>query len=569
MDVEVRLLGRPGACSGDTPVPLRGHKPWLLLALLVLETGRVSRDRLARLLFTDAADPAAALRWNLSHLRRHLGVGLEGDPVVMSLPDDVTLDVQALLAGSTEEAAGVEGLDEDLLAGLRTEPGSELEAWLDDERRHLRRLGLTVREEAALARLGRGDAEGALDLARHVASASPLDENAAALLVRCLRANGQLAEARSAAEEAATRLANELGVEPTASLWAAVAAPAGGDRRVTGHRAVLAQVDAGSSAVAAGAVDTGVAALRSAVVAARAVHDPALLARTLLALGSAMVHGVRGADQEGLALLHEAAALADDLDGTDLAGNARLEMGYVDCLRGRYDRAMHWFGQAREDLRPGTVAWGWVDAYAATARDDQGEREDASRLFHCALGVATSEGHPRLEAYNLTLLGRHHLLAGELDRAQDLLEAALEVTGAVGWMGFRPWPEAVLADVVRRRGDLRRAQALAESSYALSEQVGDPCWEAAALRSLGLVTVDAGDLQGGVSLLQDVPIVAQRLPDTYRWVELWGWDALVQVAGRHHLPQAADWADHVEMEASALGMRPLAERARRTRGSRP
>lgn len=95
--------------------------------------------------------------------------------------------------------------------------------------------------------------------------------------------------------------------------------------------------------------------------------------------------------------------------------------------------------------------------------------------------VARSEGHPRLEGYNLTLLGRHHLLAGELDRAQDVLEAALEVTGAVGWIGFRPWPGAVLADVVRRRGDLRRARALAESSYALSEQVGDPCWEAAAL----------------------------------------------------------------------------------------
>lgn len=91
---------------------------------------------------------------------------------------------------------------------------------------------------------------------------------------------------------------------------------------------MLAQLDAGSTAVAAGAVDTGLAALRSrAVIAARAVHDPALLARTLLALGSAMVHGVRGADQEGLALLHDAAALADDLDGTDPAGSARAGDG--------------------------------------------------------------------------------------------------------------------------------------------------------------------------------------------------------------------------------------------------
>jgi hypothetical protein len=160
------------------------------------------------------------------------------------------------------------------------------------------------------------------------------------------------------------------------------------------------------------------------------------------------------------------------------------------------------------------------------------------------------------------MLGRHHLMLDDLDEAQRALDTALQIVGAIGWTSFRPWPEAVLADVIRHQGDLQRARALSEQAFALAEQVGDPCWEAAALRSLGLVTVDAGDLDNGVALLRDVPVLCRRLPDTYRWVELWGYDALVDVARRHQLAQAQAWAQHLATEASALGMRPLAERAR-------
>lgn len=567
MSVEIRLLGRPCAGSDGDDIALRGHKAWTLLALLLLEGAPVSRDRLARMLFIDAADPAAALRWNLSQLRQCLGVGLTGDPVALAIPEYVTVDVALLLDGDADEAAAVPGLDEDLLAGMRVESGSELAMWLEDERRHLRRLGIDVREEAALTRLGRGDTDGALALARQVAEASPLDENAAALLVRCLRAAGRIAEARTTAEHAAARLRDELGVEPTAQLWSAVATPPGGDRRVTGRRAVTAQLDAGTSAVAAGATDTGIAALRSAVVAARAVREPALLARALVALGSAMIHGVRGVDQEGLTLLHEAVPLTATVDDPTLAARTRREIGYVDFLRGRNDRALHWFDQAREVGHGATAEIGWIDTYAGTSREDMGDRTQAARLFDRALHISHSERDARLEAYTLSMLGRHHLMLDNLDRAQYALDAALQIVHAIGWTSFRPWPEAVLADVIRHQGDLQRARALSEQAFVLGEQIGDPCWEAAALRSLGLVTIDAGDLDRGVALLRDVPVLCRRLPDTYRWVELWGYDALVDVARRHQLAQAGAWAEHLTTEASALGMRPLAERARRTRGS--
>jgi DNA-binding SARP family transcriptional activator len=524
VDTRIRLLGRPGALQEDREVEVRGHKVWLLLALLLLSESRVSRERLARLLFVDAVDAGAALRWNLSQLRR-LGVQLDGDPVHLRLPAEVTVDIDLLLRGHADVAAALPGLDDDLLAGMRVESGTELAVWLEEERRHLRRLAIDIRQEAALTLLGRGDIGAALAYARQVAEASPLDENTAALLVRCLRAAGRSADARAVAHDAAARLRDELGVEPTGALWSAVAATLGGDRRVTGWRAVVAQIEAGESAVNAGAVDAGVTSLQGAVIAARAIGDSRSLARSLVALGSALIHGVRGVDQEGLALLHEAIPLTNTVDDANLAVTARREIGYVDFLRGRYDRAGRWFSQARKIAGASAGELGWVDLYDGASADDVGDLPRAERLLLRTLESAEQEGDLRLKAFGLTMLGRHHLVRDDVKRAARHLENALTIVRGFEWTAFRPFPEALLADAVRRTGDLAQARDLAEHAYVLGEQVGDPCWESLALRSLGLISVDAGDLAGGLALLEEAPLQCRRLPDTYRWIELWGYEA--------------------------------------------
>ena len=558
MSTEIRLIGSPGAHRGAERVDVRGHKPWLLLGLLLLNDHRLTRERLQRLLFVDAADPAAALRWNLSQLRR-LGVEVDGDPVRTEVPADVTVDLLEL-RGRADHAAELAGLDEDLLAGVRTEPGSEVAVWLDEERRHLSRLVLDVRQEAALALLGRGETERALELARQVANAAPLDENAAALLVRCLRAAGRVPDAQAAAKDAAIRLRDGLGVEPTDALWSAVAAPMGGDRRVTGRGAVVAQIEAGESAVNAGAIDAGLQSLQGAVVAARALRDTSLLARALVALGSALIHGVRGVDQEGLAILHEAVPLTEQVGDAPLAVMARREIGYVDFLRGRYDRATHWFGAAREAADGSTTGLGWVDLYDGASANDVGDDPRAERLLVEALELAGKERDLRLRAYTLTMQGRRHLLSDRLDEADRDLYEALQVVNSLDWTAFRPFPEALLAESSRRAGDLRRGRDLAEHAYVLAEQVGDPCWESLSLRALGLLSIDGGDLDQGVAMLKQAPLQCRRLPDTWRWIEMWGYAALVDIGDRHHLDGTPNWQQHLDTEAAAMGMRPLIER---------
>lgn len=560
MTTDVRLLGGPVAYRGGERVDVRGHKPWLLLGLLLLDDHAVTRERLHRLLFVDADDPAAALRWNLSQLR-HLGVQLDGDPVRVIVPGEVAVDV-LLLGGHTDAAAALPGLDEELLAGVRVEPGSELAVWLDEERRHLGRLALDVRQEAALALLGRGETEQALGHARKVAEAAPLDENAAALLVRCLRAAGHLADARAAAQDAAARLRLELGVEPTDALWSAVAAPMGGDRRVTGRGAVVVQIEAGESAVNAGAVDAGLRSLQGAVVAARALRDTSLLARALVSLGSSLIHGVRGVDQEGLAMLHEAVPLTREIGDPSLAVTARREIGYVDFLRGRYNRAAHWLGEAREAADHDAPGLGWVDLYAGAAADDIGDTSRAERLLSSAAGLAAAEDDQRLEAFTLTMQGRHHLLSGRVEEADGCLQQALPVVRSLDWTAFRAFPEALLAEAVRRTGNLSRGRDLAEHALAMGEQVGDPCWESLALRTLGLLNVDSGDLDRGVEILEQAPARCRRLPDTWRWIEMWGYAALLDVGDQHGLAARPTWRAYLETESTAMGMHPLAERAR-------
>ena len=97
----IKLLGRP-ALFGDG-VELegpRGKKSWGLLTYLVSNAAAVPRERLVRLLFPDAQDGLASLRWNLAELRRITREphAFAGDPVTLSLTRDVQVDVHLLAA---------------------------------------------------------------------------------------------------------------------------------------------------------------------------------------------------------------------------------------------------------------------------------------------------------------------------------------------------------------------------------------------------------------------------------------------------------------------------------------
>jgi DNA-binding SARP family transcriptional activator len=85
VSLTIQLLGRPCISRGaDEVYRFRSRKSWGLLAYLMLSERPPTRSQAAALLFGDADDPARALRWSLSEIRRTLGE--DG-----SVDDDLTL----------------------------------------------------------------------------------------------------------------------------------------------------------------------------------------------------------------------------------------------------------------------------------------------------------------------------------------------------------------------------------------------------------------------------------------------------------------------------------------------
>ena len=559
--LSIQLLGPPRMQrDGAAIVAPRGHKAWGLLAYLLRSRVPPSRERLAGLLFPEADDPLGTLRWTLSALRRSLGPGVElgGDPVRLALPPDAFVDVHVLAGGSWMEAVGLPGLGHELLDGLafRGSPGFEM--WLESERRHVAGMSGAVLHQAALALLARGDADGAAAYAAELAGLSEFDENAQVLLVRCLRAAGRPREAARHVAACTERFRRELGVEPTPALRAAAAATdVEPGTRVSGRAAAAARLQAGEAALAAGAVETGLERIRGAVMAAREGGDPELLARTLVALGGALVHAARGTDEEGAAALHEATAIAEAAGLRANAARAWREIGWVQFLRAHYERAEASLTVTEELADGDPEALAWVALIRGACRHDVGDHEAAAPLLADALARAEALDAPQPLGQALTLLGRFHLLRGDREAACALFDRALEEAAARGMTAFVPWPEAFRAEIDLADGDVGAAEARLEHAFALGCQVGDPCWESVSLRGLGLAAAARGDVARALELLVEAPRLCRRLPDTYRWIEVYGLDALCAVAVEHRSPAAPRWIAEFEAVAARRGIREL------------
>ena len=341
VSLTVQLLGRPQLrrAAGE-PYRFRSRKSWTLLAYLVMTDRAPTRGQLASLLFAEADDPMRALRWSLSEIRRGLGDGgaLDGDPVVLSLAADTVVDVDVLLRGSSAEAVRLPGLGADLLDGFAVPNAPALATWLLSEQRHVAAATEAVLHEAALGAMSRGDLDVAVAYAARVAAMNPLDENHHALVIRLYRLLGDDRAAQRQYAICRETFQRELGVP----VGPAVASAMHETRREPGEvdaSALEALIEAGAAAVTAGASDAGVQSLRTAARLADSRRPPALRVRARLVLAEALIHALRGLDEEGLAALFEADEIARGHHLADAVADARCELGYVDYLRARYERA--------------------------------------------------------------------------------------------------------------------------------------------------------------------------------------------------------------------------------------
>jgi DNA-binding SARP family transcriptional activator len=563
MSLTIRLLGSPRIeWDGESVAGPRGNKAWALLAYLLLSRRPPSRRKLADLLFSEADDPLGALRWSLAQLRHALRQpnALRGDPVDLALEPSTEIDLWRLRSVRLPQAEEIDAATGELLEGMTFATGPAFEAWLAVERCHLAATAQALLLERAQAELGAGDPDTAARLATHLLELNPLEEAHHELLVRCLVATGDNNAALARLEACEDLLRRELGTAPSSRLREIVHAAQAPLAMIMKGSAASArgQLKAGKAAIGAGAVDVGLESLRRAGAVAASCNDDHLHAQAQLALGSALVHGMRAYGEAAVAL-HKAADLAHRIGANAIAATAHRELGFVDVQAGRRDRAEAWLAQAAEEAVGLDEELASIAGVRGMSLSDSARYEEAIESFDDSIERARRCGHRRQEAWSTALSGRVHVLTSRNLQAREVLEHCLELVEEENWLAIAPFPEALLALVDLREKRVDAAGDALEHAFTIACQVADPCWEGIACRGLGLVEAARGRNPQALSWLLDGCARCTRIAHPYQWIHGWVLDGMCSIA--HRDERVEGWIDELESLASRTGMRELLFRA--------
>jgi DNA-binding SARP family transcriptional activator len=225
--LEFRILGPLEVLVDGEPAALGGAKQRALLALLLLEGGRVvSTDRLLDTLWSGERTAAASLQNFVSQLRRSLcadaietrapGYRLRLDGVELDLARVRRLVDEARAADPPRRAR----LLREALAQWRGEPLAELayEPFAREEIARLEELRLTIAEECAEAELATGRHSELVEELKALVRAHPLRERLRGQLMLALYRSGRQAEALETYADGRRALVEQLGIEPSPLL---------------------------------------------------------------------------------------------------------------------------------------------------------------------------------------------------------------------------------------------------------------------------------------------------------------------------------------------------------------
>jgi DNA-binding SARP family transcriptional activator len=516
----------------EQPLPQpRGQKSWAVLARVALADHAVWRSELAEELFATADDPLGALRWSLADIRRSLGRSrlLRNDPLSISR-GELDVDVWSLADGTLP----ADELGTSLLTGIELRDCPEFDLWLLLARSRWQARSMEELRGQVLRSLACGSTSAAVALAERGAALDSLDESAQELLLRALVADGQPGLAAVHLAACAGNFARE-GLSMSPALRAAGQdnrrRPSSGLRAGVAARSLL---QAGTAALDAGAADGGVETLRRAAEDAARASEPALLAEVLRALGSALVHSVRGFDGEGAVVLHRALLAAREAGRPAISVAILRELAFIDVQAGRHFSANRAVQAAKRESAALTDPA--VDA-AILAIDgmneaDQGHHDRAMMLLGESAELAEGAGRGRQLAWSLGVQARSLLLGGAVARAQAVAEASIDAVQSQRWNAFLPWPQAIRAECLSIQGRQDEARAEAEQAFVLGCELGDPCWEGMAARTVAMIASRQGEHETAWQWVSDARRRSDRVIDHYVWVSCYIGVAQVEIARR-------------------------------------
>lgn len=495
MSVVVHLLGEPRIeRNGESMSPPRGRKAWALLAYVILSERPPSRRAVAELLFSDAKDPLATLRWTLSEIRRATDWSTDeigGDPLTISLEEVHRVDL-AELVGRSNGRVDL-GSGGGLLGSLTFDALPAFDFWLRTQQMNIAHREQTQLRDEVLADLASGRLDEALRRARQLVELDPLECRNQEALLRALAAAGRGDQAKRHLARCEDLFRRELDAPLPLALVQAAAQPSAAHRHTRPVAAIAearARLDAGRAAIAAGATERGLDRLRCAAALASESDDSELETETLLYYGEALAHGAQDRSTEVTAILHRAIAAAHAAGRQDVSSRACSELAFVHIQTGDAIQSHYWLAKAEEQSDGDDHLLAVANGLRGLAFSDDAEYNLSLESFDLSIDQAWRAGKQRQAAWSLSMAARTHLLRGELASAKGYVDESIDIAQSERWAALLPWPQSQRGEILRRQGDLGEAVVQLESAYALAQEVGDLCWASVASRSLAAVAHD-------------------------------------------------------------------------------
>jgi tetratricopeptide (TPR) repeat protein len=473
----------------------------------------------------------------------------------------VTVDVFRLTAAGPSDADDELLAAGELLEGIELDSCPEFESWLLLERRRIASELEAQLRQRAISRLAAGEAAAAVPFAARAATLNPHEQGNHELLVRSLAAAGDRPAALRQIALCVELFRRELGVEVTSSLHEAATLTHDSRPQLSGRAAAVSQLQAGRAAIVAGAVDAGLQCLRQAVTLAVGCRDKTLEARALAALGGALVHAIRGHDEEGAIVLHEALQVAEQAGERSTAVLALRELGFIEVQAGRRRTADAWLTRAQQ-LADSDSERAAILGVRGMNSSDRGDYPAAFAQLHESVEAAARCADSRQQAWSLSLVARAHLLRAEYADATAAIRDSLDLVRRERWIAFLPWPQALSAELDLYAGKLADSAAGFEEAWALGCQLNDPCWEGMAGRGLALLDTARGEHVTAAAWLERALSRAGHEPDRYQWVHAHVLDAAITAAlARGDTARARPLAVALSSLAARCDLRELLARA--------
>ncbi len=539
----------------------KGRKAWALLAYLVLRDTPPTRRTVAELLFNDAADPLATLRWTLSEIRRSTGWSVEvlgGDPLTLALPEGHSIDLYQLVQWPDQRldlsSSGT------LLGDLTFSALPAFEFWLESQRLQLAGREQTLLRDESLANLASGRHESALSIARRLVELDPLECRNQEALLRALAAAGLVDELRRHLIRCEDLFARELDCALPDTLIQAAVPPTSSSRRsqpVSANAEMRAQLEVGRAAITAGAIERGLEQLRRAAELASESTDPDAEAEALIELGEALTHAAKDRTTEVTSVLHRGMTAAHRGNRHDLASRACSELSYVHVQTGDSIQALYWIEQAQGLADGSDHLLALANGLRGLALHDDARYEQSLAAFGLSVEQATRAERPRQVAWSYSMAARSHMTRGDLASALDLCDQSIEIAQSERWAALLPWPQAQRGEILRRQQKLEEARNQLETAYALSREVNDHCWESVACRSLAAVARDRG--QNEAAVVWTTRSLKYQLP--YVWIHAHALEGKCDIIGVSNTELHRSTAQELATCAARSGLREFSARA--------